>query len=176
MTVTAALDGVARSMGSDLGASDWQIINKEIAATAPAYAGMTADYLTFEAGDDGAIVPLPDAIQPLGHIPVDVSVPVVTDRFTLHFAPSLYDGGVLTKHSETLRGLVSPASLRMHPKDAAALTVKEGTLVRVGGTELPVVLDGDVPERSVVLAHNHDATRSVPATPTISIDTFEGGA
>lgn len=176
MTVTAALDSVARSMGSDLRASDWQIINKEIAATAPAYAGLTADYLTFEAGEDGAIVPLPDAIQPLGHIPVDVSVPVVTDRFTLHFAPSLYDAGVLTRHAESLRGLVAPVSVRMHPKDAAALTVREGTSVSVGGTELPVVIDDDVHERSVVLPHNHDATRLVPATPTIRIETLAGDA
>ena len=176
MTVTAALDAVARSMGSDLGASDWQIINKEIAATAPAYAGLTADFLTFEAGEDGAIVPLPDAIQPLGHIPVDVSVPVVNDRFTLHFAPSLYDAGVLTRHAESLRGLVAPVSVRMHPKDAAALTVREGTSVSVGGTELPVVIDDDVHERSVVLPHNHDATRLVPATPTIRIETLAGDA
>jgi NADH-quinone oxidoreductase subunit G len=176
MTVTAALDGIAQSMGSDLGASDWQIINKEIAATAPAYAGMTADYLTFEAGEDGAIVPLPDAIQPLGHIPLDVSVPVVTDRFTLHMEPSLYDAGVLTQHAESLRGLVPSGSVRMHPRDAAALTVKDGTSVSVGGTELPVVIDRDVPERSVVLPHNHPATRSVPATPTIRVETLAGDA
>jgi NADH-quinone oxidoreductase subunit G len=176
MMVTAALDSIAQSMGSDLRASDWQIINKEIAATAPAYAGMTADYITFEAGEDGAIVPLPDANQPLGYIPLDVSVPVVTDRFTLHMEPSLYDAGVLTQHTESLRGLVPSGSVRMHPKDAAALTVKDGTSVSVGGTELPVVIDRGVPEHSIVLPHNHHATRSVPATPTIRVETLAGDA
>ncbi len=174
MTVTAALDGIAQSMGSDLGASDWQIINKEIAATAPAYAGMTADHLTFEADEDGATVPLREATQPLVHIPVDVNVPVVTDRFTLHFAPSLFDAGVLTQHSEILKGLVDPVSVRMHPKDAAALAVTEGTSVSVGGQELRVTMDGDVPEHSVVLPHNHEATKRIAAAPIIRVETLRG--
>jgi NADH-quinone oxidoreductase subunit G len=176
MAVSSALDSIALAMGSDLGASDWQLINKEIAATAPAYAGMTADFLTFEAGYDGAIVPLPGATQPLGHIPVDVHVPVVTDRFTLHFAPSLYDAGALTRHSGTLRGLVDPVSVRMHPRDAAALAVTEGTRLSVGGHELPVMIDGDVPERSVVLPHNHEATKTIAATPAIRIETLGSDA
>jgi len=176
MTLTAALDGISQSMGSDLGASDWKIINKEIAETAPAYSGMTADYLMFEAGEDGAIVPLPHANQPLGHIPVDVTVPVITDRFTLHLAPSLYDAGALTRYAETLKGLVDPVAVRMHPKDAASMTVLEGTSLNVGGHKLPVVLDGGVPERSIVLPHNHEATKAIAATPTIRVETLGGDA
>ncbi|GMQ93770.1 MAG: NADH-quinone oxidoreductase subunit G [Acidimicrobiia bacterium] len=176
MALSAALDSIALTMGSDLGASDWQLINKEISETAPAYAGMTADFLTFEVAEEGAIVPLPGASQPLGYIPVDMHVPVVTDRFTLHFAPSLYDAGILMSHSPVLRGLVATASVRLHPKDAAALTVTDGTSVSIGGHKLPVTLDGDVPERSVVLPHNHEATKAIAATQAVRVETQRGDA
>ncbi len=174
MALTAALDGIAHAMGSDLRASDWQLLNKEIAEVAPAYIGMTADFLTFEAGEDGAIIPLPGATQPLGYIPVDVSVPVVTDRFTLHLAPALYNSDVLTQHSAVLKGLVRPCTVRMHPRDAASLTVTEGNLVNVGGQQIPVTIDGDVPERSVVLPQNHEMTNAIAATQAITVEPIAG--
>lgn len=174
MTLAAALDGIAQAMGSDLRASDWQLLNKEIAEVAPAYAGMTADFLTFEAGQDGAIVPLPGVAQPLRHIPVEVSVPVVTDRFTLHLAPMLYNTDVLTQHSAVLRGLVRPCTVRMNPRDVASLAVADGTLVNVGGQQIPVTIDGDVPERSVVLPHNHEMTNAIAATQAIAVESIAG--
>ncbi len=170
VSTAVALDDIARAMGAELGASEWSLINKEIATVAPAYAGMTSEYLTFEAGEEGAIAPLSNADQPLGYIPVAVTVPVVTDRFTLHVAPAMYDADVLVHHSETLRGLVEPDVVRMHPKDAASLTVAEGDPIIAGGVELPVRIDPDVPERSIVLTRNLAPAREIVASETIRIE------
>ena len=176
MSIATALDGIARFMGSEINSTDWMLVNKEIASLAPAYAGMTADYLTFEAGDEGAIVPLPDVTQPLGHIPTDVKVPVVTDRFTMHFAPSLYDDSVIIRHAEIFSTLAPVSTARLHPRDASGLAVADGDAVRVAGIELPVTVDARVIPGSVVLPFNQVATRGVPATPGVSIETARGDA
>jgi NADH-quinone oxidoreductase subunit G len=176
MSIANAIDGIARYMGAEMHSTDWSIVNKEIAEVAPAYAGLTSDYLTFEAGDDGAVVPLPDAKQPLGHVPVDTKVPVVTDRFTLHFAPSLYDDSVLVRHSGILSDLTRDASARLHPKDASSLAVADGEFVHVAGLELPVEIDAKVVPGSVVLPFNHVATRGVLASPAVSIEPMRGDA
>ncbi|MDK1102987.1 MAG: NADH-quinone oxidoreductase subunit NuoG [Actinomycetota bacterium] len=174
ISVSAALDDIARAMGAELGAADWQLINKEIAAVAPAYAGMTADYLTFEAGEEGAVVPIPGATQPLVHIPVEVNVPVVTGRFTLHLAPALYDAGVLVRNSHMLEGFADPGVVRMHPRDAASLAVADGDLIDAEGVGLPVKIDPEVPERSVVITRNLDTTRGIAASADIRVETVRG--
>jgi NADH-quinone oxidoreductase subunit G len=174
MSMANAIDGIARYMGSEMNSSDWKLINKEIAEVAPAYAGMTLDYLTFEAGEEGAIVPLTDARQPLGHIPVDVNVPVVTDRFTLHFAPSLYDDSVAIRHTEIFSTLSPDASVRLNPRDASSLAVSNGDTVAIAGLELPVMVDSRVVPGSAVLPHNHAATRGVPATGAVAIEAIRG--
>ena len=176
MSLANAIDGIARFMGAEMHSTDWTIVNKEIAAVAPAYSGLTSDYLTFEAGDDGAVVPLAEATQPLGHVPVDTKVPVVTDRFTLHFAPFLYDDSVLVRHAEVLSGLGRDASARLHPKDAASLAVADGEFVEVAGLKLPVEIDAKVVPGSVVLPFNHVATRGFPASPAVGIEPMRGDA
>jgi len=175
MSMANTIDGIARYMGSEMGSSDWKLINKEIAALAPAYAGITDDFLTFEAGEEGVIVPLPDASQPLGHIPVDVNVPVVTDRFTLHLAPRLYDDSVLVRHTDIFSSLAADASVRLNPRDASSLAVTDGDLVVIAGVELPVTIDPLVTPRSAVLPRNHGATKDVPATGSVQIETMRGG-
>jgi len=175
MSMADMIDGIARYMGSEMGSSDWKLINKEIAALAPAYAGITDDFLTFEAGEEGVIVPLPDASQPLGHIPVDVHVPVVTDRFTLHLAPSLYDDSVIVRHTDIFSTLAADASVRLNPRDASSLAVADGDVVVIAGVELPVTIDPLVTPRSAVLPHNHVATKDVPATGSVQIETMRGG-
>lgn len=174
LSVATALDGIARHMGAEINSTDWMLVNKEISTLAPAYAGMTSDYLTFETDGEGEIVPLSDASQPLGHIPTDVSVPVITDRFTLHFAPSMYDDSVILRHAEILASLPAASAARLHPKDASALAVGDGDPVRVAGIELPVAVDPLVVPGSVVLPFNQVATRGVPATPAVSIETARG--
>lgn len=174
MSVLNAIDGVARFMGADVNSTDWMLVNKEIAAVAPAYAGITADYLTFEAGEEGAIAPLTDASQPLGYIPTDVKVPVVTDRFTLHFAPSMYDDSVIIREAKIFDSLPPESVARLHPKDASALAVEVGDVVRVAGVELPVAVDSRVVPGSVVLPFNQVATKGVPASAAVSIEAGRG--
>ncbi len=176
MSLATALDGVARFMGTEVNGTDWVLVNKEIAAVAPAYAGMTADYLTFEAGDEGAIVPLPDATQPLGYLPTNVSVPVVTDRFTLHFAPSMYDDSVVIRHAAIFNSLPPESVARLNPKDASALAVADGDAVQVAGIELPVTVDSRVIPGSVVLPFNQVGTKGVQASVAVSIQAVRGDA
>ena len=176
MSMATAIDGIARFMGFELNSTDWMVVNKEIAALAPAYTGLTADYLTFEAGPEGVVAPLPGVRQPLVHIPGDVTVPVVTDRFTLHFAPSMYDDSVTVRNTEILRPLAAPALARLHPKDASALAVEDGDPLQVAGVELPVAVDSEVVPGSVVLPFNQAATRGIAASAAVSIQAVRGDA
>ncbi|MCL1600766.1 MAG: NADH-quinone oxidoreductase subunit NuoG [Actinomycetia bacterium] len=174
MSLATALDGIARFMGVEMNCSDWMLVNKEIATVAPAYGGLTADYLTFEAGDDGAIVPLRGVVQPLSYLPTDVKVPVVTDRFTLHLAPSMYDDSVVLRHATILSSLHGTAEARLHPKDASALAVVDGDVVEVAGIELPIAIDVRVVPGSVVLPFNQIATKGVHATAAVNIQAVRG--
>ena len=174
MSMANAIDGIARLMGAELNSTDWALVNKEITTVAPAYEGLTADYLTFEARDEGAIAPLPDARQPLGHMPVDVKVPVVTGRFTLHLAPFLYDDSVLVRHTDIFSPLGRDAAAHLHPNDASSLAVGEGDPVRVSGLELPVAIDSAVVPGSVVVPFNHAVTRGMPVSAAVSIEVVRG--
>ena len=110
------------------------------------------------------------------HIPVDVGVPVVTDRLTLHFAPALYDDGVWNRHAVTVAPLVREAVARIHPRDASALAVASGGSVVVAERfELPVVVDPEVAIGSITVPFNHPATRGMAATPAVSVDPVRGG-
>lgn len=165
-----ALTDIAAAMGADLKAFDVSTVTKEISTVAPAYAGITTDHLTFETDGTGVVVPIEGAAQPLGYIPTDMSVPVVTDRFTLHFAASLYDDGVTTRHATSISGLVKEAAARLNPKDAALLAVFHGAQVLVGDeAALPVVVDASVAEGSVVVPFNHAATKGLPASPAVTV-------
>ena len=176
MSMATGLDGIARFMGVEMNSSDWEVVNKEIATVAPAYSGLTVDYLTFEAGDEGAIVPLPGVVQPLVYLPTDIRVPVVTDRYTLHLAPSMYDDSVILRHAPILSSLPRTAEARLHPKDASAIAVANGDLVEVAGIELPLAVDSRVVPGSVVLPFNVVATKGVPATAAVSIQAVRGDA
>ena len=67
---------------------------------APAYGGITMDYLTFEGDPDGVVVPLGDAEQPLGFAPTESTVPVVTGEFTMHLERALYDDGAWVREGD----------------------------------------------------------------------------
>lgn len=170
-----SLSDIAAAMGASLAAYDAASVTKEISTVAPAYQGITADHLTFETDGTGVVVPLPGATQPLGYIPTDRSVPVVTDRYTLHFARSLYDDGVTTRHAPPIAGLVTAPTIRLHPKDAAVLAVTDGAEVVIGGDlTLPAALDPSVAQGSVVLPFNHRATKGIPASPSVSVSAVRG--
>ena len=169
--LNAVLDDIALRLGVELGAAKVDAIAGEIATIAPAYAGITHDYLTFEGGPEGVVVPLDGATQPLGYIPVDISVPVVTDRMTLHFAPSLYDDGVWNRHAETIASLPRTAVARVHPRDASVLAVQDRSMVAIEDViELPVVIDANVAVGSIVVPFNHPATKGLAATAAVRVD------
>jgi NADH-quinone oxidoreductase subunit G len=169
------LNDIAHSMGIDLGVSVVEHISKEIANTAPAYAGVTLDYLEFEAGSEGIVVPLEGVSQPLGFIPVEVSVPVVTDKMTLHFAPALYDHGVWAQHAPSIGGLVRKPVARMHPRDASSLAVADGDFVLVAGQcELPVEIDAEVSVGSISVPFGVSATKGLAATAAVKVDPVRG--
>ncbi len=169
------LDDLAARMGTDLGVADVAAVSWEIATVAPAYQGVTMDVLTFEAGIEGIVVPRADAVQPLGHVPVDVSVPMVTGEFTMHYAASLYDDGVWVRNAAAISGLVREATARFNPSDAARLAVTDGDVVVVSGTHrLTVALDDGVSAGTIVVPFNLVETKGLAATPVVTVDALRG--
>jgi NADH-quinone oxidoreductase subunit G len=174
-SMTDALNDVATAMGSDLTAFDIVAVSKEIESVAPCYAGVTRDSLIFTTDGTGVVVPTPGAKQPLGYIPTDQAVPVVTDRFTLHLAHSLYDDGVTTRHSPSIAGLVPDVVARLNPRDASLLAVQNGSVVVIGDVlELPARIDPSVAQGSVVLPFNQAATKGLPAVAAVSVEAKRG--
>jgi predicted molibdopterin-dependent oxidoreductase YjgC len=174
-SVSDALNDVATAMGSDLTTFDVSAVSKEIATVAPCYEGVTRDSLTFTSDGTGVVVPIGDARQPLGYIPTDKAVPVVTDRFTLHLAGSLYDDGVTTRNSPSIAGLVPDVVARLNPRDASVLAIQDGTAVVIGGVfELPARLDTTVAQGSVVLPFNQSATKGLRAVSAVSVEAKRG--
>jgi NADH-quinone oxidoreductase subunit G len=170
-TLNGILNDIAHSMGVDLGVSVVANISKEISTTAPAYAGVTLDFLEFEAGNEGVVVPMEGAAQPLGFIPVDVSVPVVTDKMTLHVGATLYDDGVWNRHAPSIRDLTRRAVARIHPRDASALAVGDGGFVLIAGQyELPVEIDAEVSVGSVAVPFGVAETRGLAATVAVKVE------
>jgi NADH-quinone oxidoreductase subunit G len=171
------LDDLADRMGVELGAANLDVVSKEIADVAPAYAGITMDYLTFEAGPEGVVVPHGDAAQPLGYIPVEVSVPVVTGEFTMHCPGSLYDDGVWVRNAASIRSLVRDPAVRLHPSDAARRAIAEGDTVVVSGTHhLVATLDERVSRGTLVVPFNLEATKGLAAIPAVTVDVVRGDA
>ncbi len=175
-SLNAALDDIAHLMGVDLRAAKVADVTREIAAVAPAYAGITPDHLTFESDGDGVIVPL-EGEQPLKFIPVEVSVPVVTSRLTLHFPDALYDDGVWNRNAPTIAGLARQAEARLHPRDASMLPVHEGDIVSIEERfVMPVTLDDTVPVGSIVVPRNVVGTKGLTASTSVKVEAVEGGA
>jgi len=169
-SLIGALSDVATAMGADINAHDVAIVSKEIASVVPAYLGVSRDFLVFEGDPDGVVVPTGDGRQPLGYIATDVSVPLVTDRFTLHFPRSMYDDGVTTRHAPSIAGLVRQAVLRINPRDASMLAVEDGSTVELAGSILmPAMLDPQVAVGSVVVPFNVPATKGLPASASVTV-------
>jgi len=175
--LTAILDDLSNRMGVPLGASTLAMVSKEIATVAPAYEGITVDFLTFEGDPDGVLVPYGDAQQPLGYIPVDITVPVVTGEFTMHLEPALYDDGVWVRNAPSIRDLAKPAFARVHPGDASRRAISEGDVIVVGGMiEIPAKLDDEVSRGTIVIPANHRETANLVVTGAVTVDVVRGGA
>ena len=171
------LDDLANRLGVPLGASTLSQVSKEISIVAPAYEGITTDYLTFEGDPDGVVVPHGDAEQCLEYVPVDITVPVVTGEFTLHLERHLYDDGVWVRNAPSISELVKPAFARLHPGDASRRAIAEGDVIVVGETtEIPVQLDDDVSRGTIVVPANLSETANLAVTGAVTVDVMRGDA
>jgi len=177
LATTMILDDLAHRMGVALGASTVEAVSKEISAVAPAYGGITMDYLTFEGDPDGVLVPLGDAEQPLGFIPTESAVPVVTGEFTMHLERALYDDGSWVRNAPILRELVRPAVAKLHPGDASRRAISNGDLILVGGVvEIQAAIDDTVPRGTIVVPANHAETANLVVSGTVTVDALRGEA
>ena len=173
--LNAVLDDLAHRLGVSLGAAKVGDITSEIARLAPAYASLTLDYLTFEADEEGVIVPIDEGAPSFRYLPADITVPVVTDRMTLHLAKALYDDGVWNRHATSIADLARPASAAIHPRDASVLAVAAGDHVTIDGRyELPVQIDADVAVGSIVIPFNQVETKGLAASASVTVDPVRG--
>ncbi|HEX2421302.1 MAG TPA: molybdopterin-dependent oxidoreductase, partial [Acidimicrobiia bacterium] len=158
------LEDLAERTGRSIGLSNGEAIAKEISEIAPAYAGISWDLLEWDARD-GAVVPLSGA-QPLGHIPVALkgdkapSAPLI-----LHVARTLYDDGVMMRHSQSLHPLAPGAVAHLNPDDARKAGAQEGHPVKVvtkhGEGEFSAVLDEGTPPGVVYVPFNQPGAASL---------------
>ena len=177
LATSGILEDLASRMGVALGASKLETISREISTVAPAYEGMTMDYLTFEGDADGVVVPRGDSRQPLLHVPSDASVPVVTGEFTMHLERTLYDDGVWVRNSPSIQDLVRPALARVHPGDASRRAISEGDVIVIGDVvEIPATLDDAVSRGTIVIPANHRETANLVVTGAVTVDVKRGAS
>ena len=151
------LDDLAARMGRPIGLTSEKAIADEISRVAPAYAGVTWDYLEWDA-PDGAVVPIPGAVQPLQYEPRDRHSSGVVGAYTLHLARTMYDDGVLLRHSPSLSGQAPGAAAHITPAHAASLRLRDGDEISLGlgsrSVTLPVRVDPTLHDGTVYVPFN----------------------
>ena len=151
------LDDLATRMGRPIGLASEKDIADEIARLAPAYSGISWDYLEWEARE-GAVVPIDGAVQPLQYEPRTRDLGGEVGAYTLHLARTLYDDGVLLRHSPSLSRQAPGATAHLTPTHAASLGLTDGDEIdiRMGGrsVRLPVRLDRSLHEGTVYVPFN----------------------
>ena len=170
------IEDMATRMGSPLGLAGPEGINKEISTVAPAYDGITWDYLEWEA-PDGALAPL-EGTPPLTHIPVAM---VTGNRpgpgLRLHVSRVMYDDGVRLRHSPALRPLAPGPVVILHPGDAASLGISAGDGVRLrtehGEGEATVAIDPAGTPRTVRIPFNQPDGPRLGTAPVVSVEKVE---
>ena len=175
--VWAILDDLAAALGAELGASSAAMIGKEIAQTAPAYGGVSWDRFLLP-GSPGIVVPGPDGTQPLQYIPVDIGVGSSDASLNLHAARTLYDDGVMTRHSPGIAAFGTGDRAHLHPKDAKALSVRDGDRIVVGvdgEAELTAVLDPSLAEGTIYVTFNQPETAALGALGAVTVEPAGGG-
>ena len=154
----AVLDDLARRLDRDLGAVSAAAIAKEIAAVAPAYAGIDWDHLDWGEGREGVVVPTADGRQPLEYVPVATSARSEPARLALHLGRVLYDDGVRVRMSPGLASVMADAGVAMHPRDAGGIGAAEGDTLEVsnayGSVELPLSHDSSLAPGTVYVPAN----------------------
>jgi NADH-quinone oxidoreductase subunit G len=153
----AILADLADRAGRSIGLSSAETIAKEISEVAPAYAGITWDHLEWDARD-GAVVPLVGA-PPLTHIPVALKGDIAPSaELTLHVGRTLFDDGVMMRHTPNLHRLALGPVAHLNPEDAKRAGALHGHKVRVvtkhGDGEFTAVLDEGTPPGVVYVPFN----------------------
>jgi predicted molibdopterin-dependent oxidoreductase YjgC len=175
----SVLDELARRMGAQLGATTSEALMKEIVTIAPAYRGLSWDLLDWGEGREGVVVPAKEGTQPLVYVPVDTGLRSTAGRFALHSGSVLYDDGVRVRMSPSLAKLAPDPFVSLHPRDAAALAVTEGDVVRVvassGEAELPVHIDTSLAEGAVYVPANLAGTAVLGSPATVAIEAVLAG-
>ncbi len=170
----AVVDDLTRRMGGTSSFPSAQAVAKEIATVAPAYRDITWDLVDWGDGRDGVVVPSDDDVPVLEYVPVDAGLSSAGDGYALHAARSLYDDGVMVRMSPSLAALAPEAALAVHPREAAIFAVTDGDAVRVstehGSTELPVVIDDSLAERTVAVVANLPETRILRGSLGVEIE------
>ena len=160
------LDDLATRMGRPIGLVSEKGITDEIARLAPAYAGISWEYLQWDARE-GAVVPLEGATQPLRYEPRRQHLPGEAGAYRLHLARTLYDDGVLLRHSPSLSKQAPGAAVYLTPAHAASLGVADGDEVRIeeigirlegGPVRLPVRVDPSLHAGTVYIPFNQPGT------------------
>jgi NADH-quinone oxidoreductase subunit G len=168
----AILDDLAARLGAELGASSAARIGKEIADVAPAYRGVTWDRLLLP-GNEGIVVPDAAGTQPLQYIPVDTGLGGSDAELTLHSARTLYDDGVMVRHSPGIAAFGAPAAVAMHPKDAKALGITDGARVVVGvegESELTATMDSGLAPGTISIPFNQPETAVLGAVGAVTVE------
>jgi NADH-quinone oxidoreductase subunit G len=147
------LEDLAGHLGHSIAAESAEALCAEIAAVAPAYAGVDWAALDRGAGREGLLLPTP---VPYG-LPLEAPDEEAGD-LVLHLARVLYDRGTLVQQGPSLARLAPEAVLRLHPADAARFGVAEGGRVRLtgsaGSADLPAALDASLaPGTAYLPAH-----------------------
>ncbi len=166
------LDDIARRMGVDLGLHSAEAINKEIAAVAPAYTGVTWDLLDWDERD-GAVVPYGDATQPLVHVPADTPGTLAAADLVLHYARTMYDDGVLMRNGLSLQALAPGGAVHVHSDDIRRLGLTAGVNATVrtasGTASLPVVVDDTLLHGVVYVPFNQPGVPSLGAGAEVEV-------
>ena len=169
------LDDLAARMGKPMGLASAEAIAKEIAQVAPAYEGVTWDLVTWDQ-PDGAVVPLGAERAPLEYVPVIAprNGAAKHDDFVLHSARTMYDDGVICQQGPSIGKLAPGAAAHLNPADAKKLGVASGNLVKLSAlteeAELPVLVDGSLPDGVVYVPFNQPGGPHFGSNPQISVE------
>ncbi|HSJ84167.1 MAG TPA: NADH-quinone oxidoreductase subunit NuoG [Acidimicrobiia bacterium] len=170
----AILADLADRAGRSIGLSSADTIAKEISDLAPVYAGITWDHLEWEARD-GAVVPL-SGVSPLTHIPVSLKGDIAPSaELTLHVGRTLYDDGVMMRHSPNLHPLAPGPLAHLNPEDAKRAGALHGHTVRVvtkhGEGEFSAVLDEGTPPGVVYVPFNQPGAAPLGTDAVVRVTT-----
>ncbi|HEX2421379.1 MAG TPA: molybdopterin-dependent oxidoreductase, partial [Acidimicrobiia bacterium] len=165
------LDDLSERMGRSINLASAEAIAKEIATEAPAYLGITWDVL--ESQNDGVVVPLPEATQPLVYLPADAPGKSPSAELVLHYARTMFDDGVLLRHGPSIEHLAPGASVYLNFDDARRLGLAEGDQADVkttqGSARLSVRIDPNLTHGVVYVPFNQPGTPSLGSDPVVTI-------